>query len=184
MDAFVGEIRSFSFGFIPKGWLPCDGKIYPVSGQYGSLAAILGTLYGGTPGQSFAVPNLQGATLAGWGMQPGGDEYAAGQSFGQATVALSTEQMPAHNHGARAKGPQAIANMHTAPAAGDWLSGCVLTEGAVTRAWKQPPYAVAPSFIQMVGSTGGGQPHENRHPYLATPIGICCEGLWPERSQP
>ncbi|MDF7775185.1 tail fiber protein [Sphingomonas sp. AOB5] len=181
MNYYVGEIRAFTFGFVPKGWLPCDGKTYPFNGTYNALGAVIGNLYGGTSGQSFAVPNLQGATLASWGTSTDGDEYDAGQAFGQATVALSIDQMPPHNHMAKAKVAQTFANMHTTPATGDWISGCVLPTGNVVGAWKKPDYSGNAIFLQMVGSTGDGLPHENRHPYLAMPIGICWSGTFPKK---
>jgi len=27
MEPFVGEIRLFPYNFVPKGWLPCDGRL-------------------------------------------------------------------------------------------------------------------------------------------------------------
>ena len=65
-DTYLGEIRLFSFGFIPGGWLPCDGQLLNIS-QNQVLYQLLGTTYGGDGKTTFALPNLQGRLEMGVG---------------------------------------------------------------------------------------------------------------------
>lgn len=76
MDPYVGEVRSFAFGVVPSGWLPCDGRLLPIKGNV-ALYSILGTQYGGDGQTSFALPDLRGTAAA--GSQPGA---AGGGSVG------------------------------------------------------------------------------------------------------
>lgn len=57
MDAFLGEVRAFPFGFAPKGWLPCQGQLLRLS-QNTALFSLLGTAYGGDGRSTFALPCL------------------------------------------------------------------------------------------------------------------------------
>jgi microcystin-dependent protein len=63
---FIGEIRTFSFGAVPKGWALCDGTILSVtaSSENEVLFSILGNLYGGNSEQeTFALPDLRANTV-------------------------------------------------------------------------------------------------------------------------
>ncbi len=56
-DSFIGQIDWFAFGYVPGGYLACDGTVYNIS-QYPPLASLLGTVYGGDGRNTFGVPNL------------------------------------------------------------------------------------------------------------------------------
>ncbi len=43
--------------FVPRGYLPCDGRFLPIQ-QNAALFALLGTTYGGDGRTNFAIPNL------------------------------------------------------------------------------------------------------------------------------
>ena len=68
----------------PAGYLFCDGAVY-ANGLYPQLAALMGTTYGGTPGVSFAVPDMRfGKSIIGGAInnasfqvlqQPGGGSF-------------------------------------------------------------------------------------------------------------
>jgi microcystin-dependent protein len=60
---YIGEVRAFA-GDPPDGWLPCDGRLLPIT-QYQVMFALLGTNYGGDGSRYFALPNLSGRVLAG-----------------------------------------------------------------------------------------------------------------------
>lgn len=61
MEQLMGEIRLFAFStFAPLGWFKCDGTSYSIQ-QFQALYALIGNTYGGTRGQTFAVPDLTGA---------------------------------------------------------------------------------------------------------------------------
>ena len=84
-DPFVAEIRMFPFNFAPKGWLPCDGRLIPIS-QNTALFSLLGTTYGGNGQSNFALPDLNGRTPMGAGQGAGLSLYDLGQSGGSETV--------------------------------------------------------------------------------------------------
>ena len=63
MDSFLGEIRLFSFGYTPVGWMECAGQKLSVQ-QYMSLYSVIGNQYGGDMG-TFCLPNLSSNALAG-----------------------------------------------------------------------------------------------------------------------
>jgi microcystin-dependent protein len=63
MEELMGAVKLFAFGFVPEGWLPCDGRLLPVSSGNGdetdtALFGLLGTVYGGDGIANFALPNL------------------------------------------------------------------------------------------------------------------------------
>jgi microcystin-dependent protein len=59
MTPYIGEIRMFAFNFAPVWWLPCDGRLLPIS-ENGELFSLLGATFGGDGRTNFAVPDLRG----------------------------------------------------------------------------------------------------------------------------
>ena len=59
MEHYIGEIKLFSFNFVPSGWILCEGQILTVD-QNPALFSILGATYGGDGRNTFAVPKLRG----------------------------------------------------------------------------------------------------------------------------
>ena len=60
-DAYIGEIRAFTFNFCPVGWEPCNGQQVLIQ-QNNVLYAVIGATYGGDGRTTFALPNLIGAS--------------------------------------------------------------------------------------------------------------------------
>jgi microcystin-dependent protein len=58
-NPFIGETRTFAFGFAPAGWLPCNGQLLPVE-EYEALFTLIGTTYGGDGESTFALPKAAG----------------------------------------------------------------------------------------------------------------------------
>lgn len=61
MEGFIGVIRLFGGLTPPTGWLPCDGRVLPVSQSDGNslrLLTVLGTAYGGNGTTSVGLPRL------------------------------------------------------------------------------------------------------------------------------
>lgn len=54
----VGSVIAFAGTQAPDGWLLCDGRSYPVSGDKNDLFKVIGNTYGGASGQ-FNVPDLR-----------------------------------------------------------------------------------------------------------------------------
>lgn len=163
-DFFLGEIRIFAFGFVPRGWLPCNGQLLSIS-QNTPLFAILGTTYGGNGTSTFALPNLQGRVP----MQAC-DGVALGQYGGEEGHTLTTQEMPQHTH-------QVIADSSNAtegsPANGYWAASDYTLfdiEGSVD---------MAAMAAGVIAQTGGNQPHPNMQPYLVANFCIAVQGIFP-----
>jgi len=57
-QGFQGEIKIFPSTVPPNGWLPCDGRLLPISRPYGALFILLGVTYSGDGKTTFALPNV------------------------------------------------------------------------------------------------------------------------------
>jgi microcystin-dependent protein len=64
MPHYVGEIRAFGDGELPRDFLPCDGRELTIN-SYIPLFALIGTTYGGDGITKFALPDLRGRVVAG-----------------------------------------------------------------------------------------------------------------------
>ena len=59
MENFIGKIIMMATTFVPRGYLPCDGRLIPIQ-QNTALFSLLGTMYGGDGNTNFGLPNLKG----------------------------------------------------------------------------------------------------------------------------
>lgn len=160
---YLGEIKAIAFSYPPKGWAFCNGQLLPVA-QNQALFAILGTLYGGNGVDTFALPDLQGRMPV-----HQGPALPVGQRGGAATHTLTVGEIPAHTHRAVASSGAATA---VSPVGGTWAAPSVAVYS---------PSVSTPMATSAVGSAGGGQPHENRAPYLVLNFVIALEGVFPSR---
>ena len=182
MDPFIGEIRLFPFSKIPIGWLPCNGQLLSAS-DYPALFNLLGNTYGGTA-TTFALPDLQGRVMVGQGTSTAsGVNYAPGNAGGVEQVALNDETfLPAHNH---------MVNVNTSydqGGASNGYPGNPNIPTSSTQAAKNtanvnlynPAYSLNTIFpVNMVTANGGGEPHENRMPFVAMNYCIANRGVYP-----
>jgi microcystin-dependent protein len=168
-NPFVGEIRLFAGNFAPVGWFFCQGQTLPIS-QYDVLYTLIGTTYGGDGVQTFNLPNLASRVPVQQGTLAGGGVYVLGQTGGVEQVVLNANQIGPHSHTALCS---TAAGTSGAPA-GDVLAGSAT-----------PLYANTGAGGAMssgsVTSAGGGQPHENRPPFLALNFIIAYEGIYPSQ---
>lgn len=160
-EPFLSEIRMMSFNFAPRGWALCNGQLLPINQNQG-LFALLGTTFGGNGQVNFALPDLRGRVPI-----HVGNSYTLGQQGGSASVQLSQQQMPTHNHVALATG----ANGSTASPTNNYLAS-FLNGYAPSGA----PTTLAPDEIS---SFGGSQAHENRQPFLTISFCIALQGIFP-----
>ena len=58
LNYYVGGVLLFAGAWAPVNWLPCDGRLLPITQQYSALFAILGTVYGGDGQTTFALPKI------------------------------------------------------------------------------------------------------------------------------
>jgi microcystin-dependent protein len=173
-DPFVAEIRMFAGNFAPNGWAFCNGQLMPIS-QNTALFSLLGTNYGGDGYSTFALPDLSGAFPMHAGQGQGPTHHDLGEHGGASAVALQTSELPAHSHAVQAA---ATRGNRTSPAGALWaqpgvgrVSDKVYTSGA-------PDVPMHPAAI---GVAGGGEPHNNLHPYLAVNFIIALVGIFPAR---
>ncbi len=163
-EPFLSEIRLMSFSFAPKGWAQCFGQFMPIN-QNQALFALLGTTYGGNGQTTFALPNLQARVPIGMG-----NGHTLGETGGTTVVNLTQGQMPAHSHFVNVDGTQPSSN---APS-----SNAYLANSSPPNLWG-PVSGAQGMDGQMIGNTGGNQPHENRQPYLVLNFCIALVGIFP-----
>ncbi|WP_022834973.1 phage tail protein [Salisaeta longa] len=168
-EPFVGEVRIFAGTFAPRGWAFCNGQLLPIS-QNTALFSLLGTTYGGDGRTTLALPDLQGRAPMHPGRGPGLADRQLGEATGTDAVALTNDQMPRHTH-----------EMKGIPFPGNAARGGAFAKPADGT----PLYRDGASNATMgvnTTTTGGGQAHNNRQPYLALHFIIALVGLYPSRS--
>ena len=169
-DPFIAEIRIFPSNFAPQGWAFCNGQLLPIA-QNTALFSLLGTTYGGDGHTVFALPDLRDRFPMHPGQGPGLSLRDLGETGGSATVTPAATQMPTHTH---------------APA-----GSSLAAETATPSATVLPAATAAPVYgpltdpvslaAEALAPAGGGQPHENRQPYLALNFCIALQGIYPPR---
>lgn len=172
-EPFVGEIQLFGFNFAPHGWAHCNGALMPIS-QNTALFSLLGTQYGGNGTVTFALPDFSGRSACGAGAGPGLTPRTQGERFGADTVTLLQTEMASHSHGVNV-----FSQGDPDKRSGTPTSGAGLTPPLVD-SFVRSPSSLQPFAVDL-GFSGGGQPHENRQPYLATNFCIALNGVFPQR---
>ncbi|MGO9228073.1 MAG: phage tail protein [Bryobacteraceae bacterium] len=164
-DHYVGQLMLFAFGYAPVGWAPCNGQTLPIQGNQ-PLFSLIGNLFGGDGVTNFKLPNLAGLTP----IMASGTVYPLGATGGEATHTLTLNEVPSHNHSLRATG--AVANSPSPTA--DLLA--TPSFNAYVNSSANPPNTMQSGTLQPFG---GGQPHENRTPYLVMNWCIALSGYYP-----
>lgn len=122
----------------PTGWLMCHGSAVSRA-THSELFAVIGTTYGvGDNSTTFNLPNLKSRVPMGW--DDGEPDYEnLNNTGGSKEVTLTEAQMPSHTHGLdrNGSGSGGVQNYY----GGNFAGG-------------------------VTDSTGGGESHENRPPYL------------------
>lgn len=165
MDPFLGEIRMVGFNYDPRGWAYCNGQLLSIA-QNTALFSLLGTTYGGDGMNTFALPDLRSRVPvhAAGGRGNGLTNRILGEQFGQDSVTLTPQEMPAHAHAV----PTASVQSSDRPGA-----GLAPAPGGSY----ESPTSIIPG--QQVG---GNQPHENAQPSLGVNFVIALEGIYPSRN--
>jgi microcystin-dependent protein len=163
---YVGEIRMFAGNFAPAGWMFCEGQLLPIS-ENETLFNLIGTTYGGDGQSTFGLPDLRGRIPIHMG-----NGFVLAENGGAEEITLTIQQIPAHSHPFLATSNQA-----TTTSPGSSVTYAVALAATIT------PYGTdAPAGTlspQMIGSTGGSQPHTNFQPYLCIDFIISLFGIFP-----
>ena len=173
-EPFLAEIKIFAGNFAPRGWALCDGQILPIN-QNQSLYSLLGTTYGGDGRTSFALPDLRGRLPMHYG-----NGYTLGSKGGSETVTLTPAEIPSHTHTIADVKLMAHDGAGTEADPGGRALAHSVNNTPYTNA--TPDAELASSITLTVGNTGGGQAHNNLHPYLCLNFIIALRGLFPSRS--
>ncbi|HUK87729.1 MAG TPA: tail fiber protein [Terriglobales bacterium] len=169
---YVGEIRMFAGNFAPAGWAFCQGQVLPIS-ENDVLFNLIGTTYGGDGQETFALPNLQSRVPIHQGTLSGsGQNFVIGQSAGEESVTLTTSQIPGHTHA-----PQANSNAASADGPGGNVWALSTTLNPYSSA--APSVAMAPNLL---GASGGSQPHDNMLPFLVINFILSLFGVFPSQT--
>lgn len=168
-DPFVAEIRIFPFNFPPKGWAFCTGKLMPIS-QNTALFSLLGTTYGGDGRSTFALPELQGNAPMHPGQGPGLSLHDLGEMSGSESVTLLISEIPSHSH-----------TVSVANEPGAYSTPGNNLYGRANVYNNAPGGSVQLMLPNVVGISGGSQPHNNMQPYLALNFCIALQGIFPPR---
>jgi|GEM_PF-285782 len=178
-DPYIGSIEMFGFQFAPQNWAKCNGQLLPIS-QNNALFSLLGTQYGGDGRTTFRLPDLRGRVPIHQGQGPDGNRYSVGQTGGSSSVALSSDEIPAHDHGQDMTVPVSTDEGDALTPDGNALAAQPDARG------ETPNYTTGPTDGSMdvtgsVSSTGGGQAHENMPPYQTVNYCIALRGTYPSR---
>jgi microcystin-dependent protein len=184
-DPYIGEIRIFAGNYPPYGWFECNGQILNVQ-QYEALFAVIGSVFGGSAPTTFALPKMPGCAPVGVGRGAGlNAQYSLGHNQGQATVALTSSQMPSHSHPVNVTFAQTTSDPVPNPA------GAKL-DIPVTYNTSKAKYATFAAYAASAGaalasaalsSAGTANPsaHTNDQPSLALRFCIAWTGVYPMR---
>jgi microcystin-dependent protein len=88
----LGDLGIFAGNFSPAGALAA-GQLLPIQ-QDTALFSLLGTTYGGNGTSNFALPNLSGNALIGFGQGSGLDQQDLGALTGSSATTLTTAELP------------------------------------------------------------------------------------------
>lgn len=160
---FLGEVKSVSFGFVPRGWAKCNGHLVLVA-DHPSLFGLIGYAYGGV-GELFALPNLQDRSIRGG---------TPGQVGGNDAAVLGVSNLPLHSHGVKPSVNSYNVND------GDETSAVGTYPGsAATDRFYETANATGGEYTTE--STGGGEPISVANPHLKMMYIIAMEGEAPTR---
>jgi len=169
-EAFVGEIRMFAGNFAPRNWALCDGQLLNVA-QNNALFSLFGTIYGGDGRTTFGLPGLRGRIPIHYGNGPGTTNRPIGQKSGAENVTVTTNQLPAHNHGGW--------KASSSPADAASPDGALLAQ-------TQPDIYIDDHDenlnSQAVTNTGNSQQHTNMMPTLCVNFIVALFGVFPSRN--
>ena len=180
MEPYLGQIEAFPYNFAPNGWALCAGQLLPIS-QNQALFSLLGTNFGGNGTTTFALPDLRGRQAMGDGNGPGLSPRQLGQAGGEEAHTLAMAEMSGtHTHTLNAA-VNGVAGGTNLPGAGVTLASGYAAEAGSPAVNIYGPAGGAAVAMGPLASAGG-QPHENRMPFLGLTYCIALNGIFPSRN--
>lgn len=182
MDPTIGEIRLFAGNFAPRGWAFCDGRLLPINSNQ-ALFSILGTIYGGDGRTTFALPDLRGRVPVHPGQGPGLPDVRLGWRFGQPSVRLTPNQLPAHSHDATVaiRAGRSDGDLKSDPT--DRILASAGRGGAPVYTSAQAAMSLRNDATEVtVGNTGQGAEINLHQPSLGVNYIIALQGVYPSRN--
>jgi microcystin-dependent protein len=178
MDDYLGAIRMWAGDFEPLNFLFCRGQELPVQ-QYQNLYNLIGNAFGGTPGRTFKLPDMQARIPVG---MKENESYPLGKSGGTTQETITIETMPAHTH-------QISAFIKEACEAGVGTNSSPQNNYPASVSGKGVNLynSFAGSYMGDIESNfseatvGANQPHNNVPPYQVINFIICYNGFSPSR---
>lgn len=208
---YLAGMCVFAGNFAPRNYLLAQGQILPIA-QNQSLFSLLGNTFGGDGRTSFALPDMRGRVAIGTGQGASLQNYTLGQEGGSELSFLTVAQIPSHSHSTSTTVSASIDNDALNAASSISLSGIASTANSNVPAGnslaninrRRAAYYTnaAPNVVManeavtvnvaiantnatattFIDSTGVGQGHENRMPYIAINWIIAIQGLFPSRN--
>jgi microcystin-dependent protein len=99
LSAYLGQTCIIAGAYCPKGMLPAEGQLLPIT-NYQALYSLLYTTYGGDGKVNFALPDLRGRVPVARGQGTDLTYHEVGDKFGNESITQTLDQMPIHNHAA------------------------------------------------------------------------------------
>ena len=189
-EPFIGEIRMFGFNFPPRNWVTCSGQLLPIS-QNPTLYALINGYYGGDGRTTMGVPDLRGRAPISSGQAPGLSYYTLGERGGSELTYLNDTQIPSHSHTAtpnlESLTPAANSTGNEGSPGGNvpaeyTMQGARSPANFYSNAADTNLKAGTVTGTIAIGDNGGGQPHNNRPPYIALNFCMAIAGLFPPRN--
>jgi len=168
-EPFLSEIRLVSFNFAPRGWALANGQLMPIN-QNQALFSLLSTMYGGDGVTTFALPDYRGRVPIHMG-----SGYIVGQSGGEQTHTLTTDEIPKHAHNLLAIDSGVAADLPVS--ANDLFSNT--KPNSLYQNGRNNLVALNQKSVQ---NTGGNQPHQNMQPFLTVSFCVALQGIFPSQN--
>ena len=166
-EPFIGQLALFPWGVVPRYWAPCQGQTMSIA-QNQALFAVIGIAFGGNGTTTFNLPDLRGRTPV-----MASSNIPLGSQAGEEGHTLVNAEVPPHTHMLQAANLDADA---TKP------NGNLLANAPANLTIYQQNPDGSTLAAGTVSPAGGGQPHENRTPFLAMNWCIALSGIFPSKN--